>query len=155
MKLKELHMESKLASTEVNGTYVAVVPNESTLALLVDWAANAKVTLDPKLHCTLLFSRTPLEITVLPDEYACTPKGFTNLGDAIVLLLECPALEARHYQFIDQGGTHDFDGYVLHMTLIAKPETIKIQDLPDVNFGLIFGKEYTEDLDLSWAASNN
>jgi hypothetical protein len=155
MKLQELRMDTQSAPKEVlstNGTYVAVVPNESTLALLADWSAKAKITLDPTLHCTLLFSRAPLEITVLPDEYVCTPNGFTNLGDAIVLLLECPALVARHYQFIDQGGTHDFEGFVLHMTLMAKPGTIKIKDLPDIDFGLNFGKEHTEDLDLEWKA---
>jgi len=68
MKLQELRMDTQSAPKEVlstNGTYVAVVPNESTLALLADWSAKAKITLDPTLHCTLLFSRAPLEITVL------------------------------------------------------------------------------------------
>lgn len=127
------------------GTYAAVLPTPGTLALVQDWADKNKIVLDDNLHVTLLFSRKPLCITCSNDEYVATGVGFSKLGDALVLKLDCPAIVARHDQFIAQGGTHDFPEFIPHMTIQAKSE-LKPEDVPMMDFGLIFNNEYSEPL---------
>lgn len=137
----------ELKSVESSGTYAAVLPTPGTLALIRDWADKNKIVIDDNLHVTLLFSRKPLRITCCKDEFVATGVGFAKLGDALVLKLNCPAIEARHKQFIAQGGTHDFPEFIPHMTIQAKSE-LKPEDVPMMDFGLIFSNEYSEPLKL-------
>jgi len=138
---------NELKNVESSGTYAAVTPTPGTLALVRDWADKNNIILDDNLHVTLLFSRKPLCITCSKDEYVATGVGFSKLGDALVLKLDCPAIVARHDQFIAQGGTHDFPEFIPHMTIQAKSE-LEPEDVPAMDFGLIFSNEYSEPLKL-------
>ena len=129
------------------GTYVAVLPTDSTFALLRAWADEHSVELDDDLHVTLLYSRKPVHVVPCLDEFVATGDCFDIFGDALVLKLNCPTLKARHEQLIAQGGTHDYPMYNPHLTIQAKfCSGQKIEDLP-LPPGLIFGREYSEPLD--------
>ena len=138
---------NEIKSIDPSGTYAAVLPMPGTLALIQDWANKNKIVIDDNLHVTLLYSRKPLCITCCKDEFVATGVGFAKLGDALVLKLNCPAISARHEQFIAQGGTHDFPEFIPHMTIQAKSE-LNPEDVPMMDFGLIFGNEYCEPLQL-------
>lgn len=135
----------ELKTPQVQGTYVAVRPTDSTLALIRAWADQHRIVLDDDLHVTVLYSRKPVNVAPCSDEFVATGIGFDTFGDALVLKLNSDALHARHAQFIAQGGTHDYPSYSPHMTLQAK-SNLKPADMPEVPFGFIFGNEYTEPL---------
>lgn len=135
-----------LREIKATGTYAAVIPTESTLALLRAWADSNCIELDPNLHVTTLYSRKIVNVVPCEDEFVATGVGFDKFGDSLVLKLSCPALIARHEQLIGQGGTHDYESFVPHLTLQAK-SSLKPEDVPAIDFGLIFHREYTEPLD--------
>ena len=133
------------------GTYVAVLPTDSTLALLRAWADEQRIELDDHLHVTLLYSRKPVHVVPCTDEFVATGVSFDMFGDALVLKLNCPALDARHQELMDQGGTHDFPTFNPHITIQAKSKEHlrsdrKIKDIP-LPPGLILNREYSEPLD--------
>lgn len=99
------------------GTYAAVVPTESTLALLRAWADSNCIELDSDLHVTTLYSRKIVNVVPCPDEFVAAGVGFDKFGDSLVLKLSCPALVARHEQLIGQGGTHDYESFAPHLTI--------------------------------------
>lgn len=136
----------ELKTTGPTGTYVAVLPTESTLALLQAWAAENKFELADDLHVTVLYSRTVMNVVPCQDEFVATGVNLEVLGGCLVLKLECPALMKRHEQLIAQGGTHDFPSYIPHMTL-QKETSVNPKDVPMPMFGLILGHEYSEPLD--------
>jgi hypothetical protein len=136
---------SELKVAEPTGTYAAVIPTDGTLALVQDWAAKNCIVLDDALHVTLLYSRKVVNVELCDSEYVATGVRFDKLGDALVLVLQCQALVDRHEQFMAQGGTHDFDEFILHMTIQTKTD-LNPDEVPMMDFGLVFGREYTEPL---------
>jgi hypothetical protein len=130
------------------GTYAAVIPTESTLALLRAWADSNCIELDSDLHVTTLYSRKIVNVVPCPDEFVASGVGFDKFGDSLVLKLSCPALVARHEQLIGQGGTHDYESFAPHLTIQAK-SALNPDGVPPIEFGLIFHREYTEPLDES------
>ena len=135
-----------LRELKSTGTYVAVLPTESTLALLQAWAQEHRFELADDLHVTLLYSRKVVNVVPCPDEFVATGTHLEVLGGDLVLVLDSPALIARHELFMAQGGTHDWPTYTCHMTLQKKTE-LKPEDVTMPTFGLIFGREYSEPLD--------
>lgn len=135
----------ELKNTESAGTYVAVVPTPSTLALLQVWAQEQNLQIVDDLHVTLLYSRAPINVVLCKDEFIATGVHLEVLGGCLVLRLDCPAMIDRHEQFISQGGTHDFPSFNLHMTL-QKDTYLNPEDITLPNFGLVFANEYTEEL---------
>lgn len=136
---------SELKIAEPTGTYVAVIPTDGCLALIRDWATKNCIVLDDALHVTLLYSRKVLNVELCDSEYIATGVRFDKLGDALVLVLKCQAMVDRHEQFMAQGGTHDFGEFILHMTIQTTSE-LRPEEVPMIDFGLVFGREYTEPL---------
>lgn len=132
-------------SEVVTGTYVAVIPTESTLELLSAWAAENKIHLDPNLHVTTLYSRSVVNVSPCDEKFIATGTHFDMFGDCLVLRLSCPELETRHNMFMEQGGTHDYPVFNLHMTLQFKT-IANLNNLTPVNFQLHFHREHTEAL---------
>ncbi len=136
----------ELKETKPTGTYVAVLPTPSTLALVRAWADEHRFDLADDLHVTLLYSRKVVNVVPCLDEFVATGDRLEVLGGDLVLMLNCPALQARHSQLVAQGGTHDFPNYLCHMTL-QKKTNLKPSEVEMPTFGLIFGNEYSEPLD--------
>ena len=130
-----------LSEITEQGTYGCVVPTPASLALLEAWAHEHGIPMDDGLHVTILYSRKPVFTEPLVADHIATPIGFMNLGKALVLKLECPSLQARHEQLIALGGTHDFDSYKPHLTIMADPGEFKPEDMPPVNFGITLNCE--------------
>lgn len=137
--------ELKVAAQVSKGTYVAALPSESTKALLRAWADENRFELANDLHVTILYSRTPINVVPHTEEFVATGDRLEVLGGCLVLKLNCPGLLNRHEALISQGGTHDFDSYIPHITL-QKDTKLKPEDVPMPMFGLIFGNEYSEEL---------
>jgi hypothetical protein len=130
------------------GTYVAVLPSASTQALMNEWAQEHGIPILDDLHCTLLYSRKVIPVVNSTTEYTAKPLGFIQMDDECVAIeLDCPSMVARHEQFISQGGTHDFDPFILHMTIL-KDHKIDPKDIPPIKFRLMFEREYNEELNL-------
>lgn len=128
------------------GTYVAVVPTPSTMALLRAWADQQHLELDENLHVTLLYSRKVVHVVPKSDEFVATGVAFDKFGDALVLKLQGDSLVKRHDQLIALGGTHDYPDFNPHLTIQAK-STLNPQDVEVPDFGMIFWQEHTEPLD--------
>lgn len=127
-----------------SGTYVAVRPTSATLALLAGWATANNVTLDPELHATLLYSRKSIKVQPNSDEYQARVIRFNVFGDKVVVELHCPALAHRHQELLNAGGTHDFSTYDPHISLTDK---CSYSAWKPIDFGLLLGGEYSEELD--------
>lgn len=139
MKLHELKQ------LPLNGTYVAVLPSDSTKALLEQWAVENGFPLVDDLHATILYSRVPVQVELSKDEHIAKIKKFAIYGESLVIELDCPSLVNRHQQFINLGGTHDYPQYDPHITVVKKT-TIKPDDFPIPEFGIVLGNEYTKPL---------
>lgn len=135
----------ELKEPEATGTYVAVLPTPSTVALLRAWADKNKFALVDDLHVTVLYSRKVVNVLPSRDEFVATGDRLEVLGGALVLLLNCPSLQARHAELVAQGGTHDFPDYMCHVTL-QKDTKLKPSEVEMPVFGMIFGNEYSEPL---------
>lgn len=129
----------KLSELLQDGTYIAVLPIGPTEELLQGWAAEQNLALPDHLHVTVLYSRIVIPVVPSVATHTAVPTGFKKLGDCTVMTLDCKSLLDRHDQLINAGGTHDFDSYVIHIT-IGKDINPDSLVLPD--FSLILGKEY-------------
>jgi 2'-5' RNA ligase len=160
MKLEEIKEERR------NGTYVAINFTSATNNSLFEWTSNqqlgnVKLVKPEQYHCTILYSRKPLE----KDHHingkisaSCKAKKFSIFpydenNNCLVLELECDALDKLHKIFIKAGGTHDYDEFIPHVTLcsgIRKDYKISSLELPQ--FDIVTDWIKTEPLDLNWAS---
>lgn len=139
--------------TTDNGIYVAVKPDAESVKKIREIQLKLHLnepTLKSDLHVTLLYSRKVIDFNVEPDRVykASSLKIVTwkvDDGYVVVLLLKSNDLLARHTEFINLGGTHDFPSYDIHCTLgYSVEDPNKNQFLSGYNFS--FTSEYTEDL---------
>ena len=138
------------------GTYAAVKPVGGTVGLLAQWmqhsgipAANLEAIED--LHVTLLYSRKPVRVVCTGQEFHATPAGwdlFKNKDGSVslVLLLDSPELVRRHSELMALGATYDYPSYKPHLTVTYHFNEKTTDHLPPIEFGLTFGKEYSEAL---------
>ncbi|QGH71903.1 RNA ligase [Klebsiella phage N1M2] len=84
-----------------------------------------------KLHATIMYDeRNP---DIFPSKsnkvYKAKVKGVKTLGDpnsrwyAAALVLECPAIQSRHKQLLDEGFKHSYDDLLLHVSLCYGKDT--------------------------------
>jgi hypothetical protein len=116
------------------------------MALLQDWALENELPLEPDLHLTVLYSRKPMDVECQTVEHLAQPLRVRELSGSIVIELEAPSIEARHEELMVQGGTHDYPDFIPHLTVIAKGEGFDPKSFETPGFGLIFGREYDEEL---------
>lgn len=148
MRLKDLK--------QTDGVYMGVRPIGASIHLLHDWILEQGIP-NPvaahAAHVTVLFSKTPVDVQ--PDrsrEYHAHGVRFEVLRhrfdktDALVLVLETPALVARHKELIERGGSHDYEEYLPHVTLTTNVENFDWKALQVPHFSLIFGNEYSRPL---------
>lgn len=159
---------------KVKGTYAGVRFCDDTKQSLIDYMHEANIPnmLDKeKLHTTLLYSRVhcPNYEPADPANFTGEPTGFevwdTNppegsdgdVSRCLVLKYNCPELVQRHSDLrAKHGATHDYPEYTPHITLSYDIGDMDEDQFPDIRKHLStinIVKEYSEDLDLDWAAS--
>jgi hypothetical protein len=126
----------------IDGTYAALVPTAASAIKLLEWAKSAYIIADPHPHVTVLYSHKHVETHPTTNKHLAVPDGFILLGDFLVLKLKAPSIVNRHNELIALGGTHDYPVFTPHLTILAQPNGIKIEDLPPIDFHLIFENEY-------------
>ena len=148
MRLKDLK--------ETAGVYMGVRPIGASIKLLHDWIIERGIP-NPvaahAAHVTVLFSKTPVDVQVdRSREYHAHGVQFGvvrhrfDKSDALVLVLETPALVKRHEELIERGASHDYDDFMPHVTLTTNVENFDWKQLEVPHFSLIFGNEYARPL---------
>jgi hypothetical protein len=168
MKIDDFLIEER--KTPQRGTYAAVKANQETKDKLEAYMEKNKIPTPvkvDKLHVTLIYSRKHLEgfkaEGKLDKPYACKPKEFVvwktkpedpkeEKTNCLVLQLNSPELIKRHEHIMKEfGATFDFDKYTPHITLSYSIGDMDIENLPKIDFDLVFDTEYAEELNLNWA----
>ncbi len=153
------------------GTYAGVRFSDDTKKLIEKYLDDNKIpnAISPdKLHTTLLYSRKYLPeykaLGTYPKPLIGTPGKFDvwkssnedgSSANCLVIEFDCPDLSKRHKELMDEHeGTYDFPTYKTHITLSYDIGNMDIKDLPpfiDTVPTIKICKEFSEDLDLSWA----
>jgi hypothetical protein len=106
-----------------HGTIVLLELTEDSAASIGEWCRDHGIPcIDGKsLHCTVLFSRKPVEhlceLDGKPVRILGRIKSWKKLGEALTLELEAPMACKLHEWMISQGGTHDYPEYIAHTTV--------------------------------------
>lgn len=138
------------------GTYVGAKFDEESIDKLVKLQKALGIdnpVPSDSFHVTVLYSRNKIDVT--PRDYTYKAQSMKlEHWDArdgktyCVLRLDCPELTARHDELMDQGGTHDFDDYDVHVTLSYDHKSTDVDfDLMELNII----NEYVEPLNLDWS----
>ena len=127
---------------------------------LYNWAAarGLKNIVPPdKMHVTQVFSRKPVTNLTPKDDTLIVKRKIELLGDkgALVLRFTSDALQARHAQAMAAGASHDYDGYIPHVTLTYDSEGVDPTTLAPPDFPLEFGPEVHEPMNDNWLKDNN
>ena len=141
MAIQQNAMQDFLDSEPVthnHGTISKLGLSKRSANQLKNWCYNNDIPcIDGKeLHCTLLFSRKPVEKLCRFDGSRILVragiKGWKKLGTALTLSLDAPHAEHIHRLMIEQGGTHDFPDYIAHTTVSYGWESDELPDnIPD------------------------
>jgi 2'-5' RNA ligase len=147
--------------TEINplkGTYVGLrVLDPANMALYAHCQANnipvKQSEFERRLHVTLIYSRKrcPKLFADPGHKFEATVKGYDIFGQGneriLVALLNAPSVSARHLMLMAKhNATYDFPVYLPHITLCHN-FTGNVEDITPINFPIILGAEYMEDLD--------
>jgi hypothetical protein len=146
-----------------NGTYVAVRVHPDSARLIKNFCKLHRIPIgssdfERRLHSTIIYSRKECpdleadpnyEVTATFDGYALFNAGGPD-GPLTVLVakLFCPDLEVRHrYLMAAHQATFDFPSFRPHITL-SYTFNGDIDDLPPIEFPIMLGNEYAEELEL-------
>ena len=139
-----------------HGTIATLRPTEECAKSLYEWCNSNNITcIDPeKLHCTVLFSKEPVEHLVAHNNKKIVIEakilGWKKLGYALTLELDAPRAHKLHKYMIDQGGTHDYPEFIAHTSVTYDwPQ----QDLPSAtpDFPLVFDRLKVTPIDPDFA----
>ena len=147
------------------GTYAALRVSKESRDLLYRHCLTNKIPcrksqFEERLHVTLIYSRVhcPTMRALTGIKYEGTFKDYEiftgNKGERVlVALLNAPSVEARHLKLMaDHGASYDFPVYHPHVTLSYNytGSDADYTSLKPIDFPVILGSEYVEDLDLDW-----
>lgn len=148
MRLKDLE--------QLPGVYVGIRPVGASIHLLHDWIVQQGIPNPVAAHAshvTVLFSKAPVQVEVdRKREYHAHGIRFEQVRhrfdktNALVMVLETPSIIARHRELIDQGGSHDYDDFMPHVTLTTNVEDFDWKQLKVPGFSLVFANEYSRPL---------
>lgn len=120
---KEFFITEDLLPTHKDGTIALLHLTEESATELKNWCdRHGLPCLDvDELHCTLLYSRKPVEKFSKFDNATLDVPAkiidWKKLGSALVLELYCPKAERFHDWMIKHGGTHDYPDYIAHISI--------------------------------------
>ena len=114
---------------------------------------------EKRLHTTVIYSRVydlveAEQKTVHVARFAGFDlfTGSTGQQDVLVVKLNAPSVVERHeYLMAKHGFTYDFPEYHPHVSL-SYSFTGDINKLPPIDFPILLGLEYHEQLQLNWTA---
>jgi hypothetical protein len=156
---------------EKPGTYAGVRFDEDTVNGLQKYIKDNDIpnAIAPsKMHCTLIYSKKHLpdykplgdldpplkgKVTDL-ENWKTQPDADGNTAQCLVLKFDCPELDERHKQLIDEhNAKHGYDEYITHVTLSYNIGDMDIKKLPKVNGTVkevVIDEEYGEKLKLNY-----
>lgn len=106
-----------------HGTIVTLIPSKTSAASISGWCKDNGIScMSPeKLHCTVLFSRKPVESLLEIDKkqvgIKTQVKGWKKLGNVLTLELAAPMISKIHDWMISHGGTHDYPQFIPHLSV--------------------------------------
>ena len=108
------------------------------------------------MHATIAYSKEPVEwdnLSPKTDTVKChsDARALAQFGDATVLRLESPDLEARWKEFIDAGASWSHDGFAPHITITWEGAPRPIAEIEPYRGPLIFGPEEFKTIDDNWS----
>lgn len=161
MKLSEIN------PTPLKGTYVGLRVLDPASSLLYKHCLDAGIEVkksmyDKRLHTTLIYSRKYCP-DIVPDKetkHICKFIGYDIFGDKdekiLVVKLNAPTVTGRHIQLMaDHSATYDYPVFQPHITLTYTFTGTDVAGLPPIDFDIILGEEYIEDLKLDWKDKND
>ena len=114
------------------------------------------------MHVTILYSRSPVDPMKMGETWtseenggltikAGGPRALERFNEgAVVLQFASWALESRHREMVEAGGSHDWPEYLPHVTLSYQAGDVELETLVPYSGELRFGPEIFEPLDLDW-----
>jgi len=133
---------------------------------LIAWAKSQgfETTLPASdMHVTVLYSRSPIDPMQMGESWSNDPDGgivikpggpraLEQFGEGtVVLQFASWALQSRHNEMVQAGGSHDFAEYLPHVAITyTAPDGVNIDTIKPYAGELRFGPELFEPLDLDW-----
>lgn len=162
MRLYEIRRQ--ITEAPEDGTFAGVRFSEESVEQIMEFIEENDIpnsTPIDELHITLLFSKVPVPEYKPYGEYkkplTAVPNGAKLWGQdeekALVITLDCPALERRHKSLMakHENATYDFDEYIPHVTLSYDAGEFDIDSLDYEDLGeLEIVEEYRSDIEPSW-----
>ena len=114
------------------------------------------------MHVTILYSRSPVDPMKMGETWTSEENGGLTIKPggpralerfnegAVVLQFASWALESRHREMVEAGGSHDWPEYLPHVTLSYQAGDVELETLVPYSGELRFGPEIFEPLDLNW-----
>ena len=162
-----------IKKTHHKGTYAGVHFSEATKDAIEEFINLNGIPNAPhrdKMHTTLLYSRKrcpnykpkgelkPI-LVGKPGQWQVwesQPDSEGNVSNCLVLEFNCPALNSRHNQLMQEhNATFDYPEYKTHITFSYNVGEMDCSKLPLYNGPIEIVEEYGEELDLDWAKNNS
>ncbi len=141
------------------GVYISVKMTSTSYQKLLQYknAYLPEIKFNEDQHCTLIYSKKPLNISPILPQYSCKVsfKGFSLFGpnkDTLVAEVKSAKLTYRNKKLVqDYGFVSDYSEYKPHFTLGYEAKDVDLSKLPPIDFPIEFENETVENLDLSWS----
>lgn len=138
-------IEFSSSNSHDHGTIAMLKLNEEDSEKLYKWCNENNIPCidKDKLHCTVLFSKKPVEQLSKHNNKDVNVEadiiGWKKLGDALTLELDAPIAAKIHEYMLKKGGTHDYPEYIAHISVCYDWSQ---QDLPAAtpDFPITFDK---------------
>lgn len=152
---RRIHAVSESRSHE-NGTYSSLQVSDESAEQIINWCKKSDIVVsNPNdLHCTLIYSKTPVPELDKVDGMDVNIAGEVTEwdilgGDCLVLLIKCPGAELLNKEMTDKGATSDYDEYIAHVTITTHYESEEKPDgTPD--FDIMFDSVKVNELEDDW-----
>lgn len=152
---------NKIDNPHTHGTISKLSLSSASADKLYNWCIknNIECIAPEKFHCTVLFSRKPVtKLTALDHSnvnVTAKIKDWKVLGPALTLELESPSIVKLHKWMINQGGTHDYQEFIVHTSVTYNWSSSNQlpNNLPD--FDLTFDKLEVEAIDPAYAVESS
>lgn len=121
---KQIIRESQ-SEDHANGTYSSYIVDSKTKKNILKWCEDNDIECNTKdkLHCTIVFSKTPapdlIEYNEKPVDITAKATGWELFGenkDCLVLKIENSEINDMHETMLEAGASHSYDKFVPHIT---------------------------------------
>lgn len=119
----EVELGTNVRPSHEHGTVSLLKMGQSSASSIGAWCREHGIPCidEADLHCTVLFSRNPVEhlskLDGNPIKAEARIKSWKKLGSALTLELESPLACKLHEWMRSMGGTHDYPEYIAHTSI--------------------------------------